>query len=124
MTMLYSPSANGFYTTEIHKSIPEDAVEISNEMYHSYLNNQDGSKKIVVENGKAVVLDRIIKSTWDEIRSFRDKKLSGSDWSQMIDSPLSDEKKKEWQVYRQTLRDLTSVYSDASAVVWPSEPAK
>tara|TARA_R100000773_G_C4164827_1_gene81061 strand:- start:54 stop:272 length:219 start_codon:yes stop_codon:yes gene_type:complete len=40
-------------------------------------------------------------------RGLRNKKLAKCDWTQAPDSPLSDEKKKEWATYRQTLRDLT-----------------
>ena len=45
-----------------------------------------------------------------ELRHFRilrNRKLKNSDWTQANDSPLSDEKKKEWATYRQKLRDLT-----------------
>ena len=40
-------------------------------------------------------------------RGLRNKKLAKCDWSKAPDSPLSDEKKKEWATYRQKLRDLT-----------------
>ena len=40
-------------------------------------------------------------------RGVRNKKLAKCDWTQAPDSPLSDEKKKEWATYRQALRDLT-----------------
>ena len=45
-----------------------------------------------------------------ELRHFRilrNRKLKNSDWTQSPDSPLSEEKKKEWATYRQALRDLT-----------------
>ena len=40
-------------------------------------------------------------------RGVRNRKLANCDWTQANDSPLSDEKKKEWATYRQALRDLT-----------------
>jgi hypothetical protein len=40
-------------------------------------------------------------------RDLRNNKLKNSDWTQANDSPLSEEKKKEWATYRQALRDLT-----------------
>ncbi len=40
-------------------------------------------------------------------RGLRNKKLAKCDWTQSPDSPLSEEKKKEWATYRQKLRDLT-----------------
>ena len=40
------------------------------------------------------------------LRGVRNRKLANCDWTQANDSPLSDEKKKEWATYRQALRDL------------------
>jgi hypothetical protein len=44
------------------------------------------------------------------IRFERDKKLKESDWTQVADSPLSNEEKQLWAEYRQKLRDMTKVY--------------
>ena len=41
----------------------------------------------------------------------RNKKLTESDWTQAVDSPLSDEKKEAWRVYRQALRDFPNTYT-------------
>ena len=57
------------------------------------------------------------------VRMERDGTLRGSDWTQMADSPLTDEKKAEWVAYRQDLRDLPATYSRVSEVVWPTPPA-
>ena len=57
-----------------------------------------------------------------ELRQERDKRLLASDWTQGADSPLSDEVKSEWQVYRQALRDITNTYSSLDGVVWPEKP--
>ena len=61
----------------------------------------------------------------NEVRSIRTSLLYGCDWTQMSDSPLPEEKKSEWQTYRQTLRDLSFVSSDISNVNdvnWPTQP--
>lgn len=42
------------------------------------------------------------------MRRHRAHLLKSSDWTQMPDSPLADEKKGEWAAYRQALRDITS----------------
>ena len=39
--------------------------------------------------------------------SKRTDLLSGSDWTQLPDAPLTSTKKAEWATYRQSLRDLT-----------------
>lgn len=49
------------------------------------------------------------ESHWDEIRGKRNQYLKASDWTQVPDSPLSDEKKAEWRTYRQALRDMMNV---------------
>lgn len=43
----------------------------------------------------------------------RTQKLKESDWTQAVDSPLSDEKKEAWRVYRQALRDFPNTYTGA-----------
>jgi hypothetical protein len=52
-------------------------------------------------------------------RSERNGRLGASDWTQLIDSPADP---AVWAVYRQALRDLPSVYSRVSEVVWPNDP--
>ena len=41
-----------------------------------------------------------------EKRNTRNSLLSDTDWTQMTDSPVTNEKKTEWANYRQALRDL------------------
>jgi len=63
--------------------------------------------------------------SWLRIRKKRDALLQWCDWTQGNDSPLSEEKKAEWRIYRQALRDLPNDYSEAedkSEVVWPTKP--
>ena len=67
-----------------------------------------------------------------QVKKERTARLQFSDWTQMPDSPLSDAKKQEWAVYRQSLRDLTNTidYSNVSldenhfliGVEWPPPP--
>lgn len=59
MTMLYSPSTKGFYSSKIHKNTPKDSVEISNEEYESLMQAQFLGKEIIPgENGKPNAVDR------------------------------------------------------------------
>ncbi len=43
---------------------------------------------------------------WATIRTQRNAQLATTDWTQLSDSPLSDEDKKSMVVYRQSLRDI------------------
>jgi len=51
-----------------------------------------------------------------EVRQNRDAALSSSDWTQVTDSPLTAEQRSAWQMYRQTLRDLTDDFSHATTI--------
>jgi hypothetical protein len=42
-------------------------------------------------------------------RTTRNKLLADSDWTQMNDSPLSNEVKTAWATYRQELRDMSDL---------------
>ena len=63
----------------------------------------------------------IIDSHWANIRSRRNTELNESDWTQISDSPLTAEKKEEWQIYRQSLRDITTQLNPSS-IEWPTPP--
>jgi hypothetical protein len=56
-------------------------------------------------------------------RAARDKLLDASDWTQMADVELSEDKKTQWRVYRKALRDLPAAYPDPFSVTWPTKPA-
>lgn len=63
------------------------------------------------------------ESAFAALRFERDKMLGKSDWTQMPDSPLSDNKKSEWATYRQQLRDLPANTSDPLSPNYPSPPS-
>lgn len=58
-----------------------------------------------------------------EVREQRDRLLKDSDWTQMPDSPLAEEKKNAWQTYRQALRDVPQQEGFPENVTWPDAPA-
>jgi hypothetical protein len=63
---------------------------------------------------------------FSEIRTQRNQLLFESDWTQIPDSPLTNEKKAEWTEYRQELRnvpDTNSSVTDLDQVVWPTKPS-
>jgi hypothetical protein len=71
----------------------------------------------------------------DYLRKTRNNLLRESDWTQAVDSPLSDSKKTEWKTYRQSLRDITKTANpkiltdkppfrlDMSSVTFPTKPS-
>jgi hypothetical protein len=66
-----------------------------------------------------------VKAQVDVLRTHREKKLLDSDWTQQPDAPISPEKKEEWRIYRQKLRDLTEnikTVKEAINFIWPTPP--
>jgi hypothetical protein len=55
-------------------------------------------------------------------RAERDRLLLASDWTQLLDSPLSAEVKAAWATYRQALRDVTAQQGFPADVTWPEHP--
>ena len=68
--------------------------------------------------------EMLVEMNLNALRQLRQRYLQDSDWTQMPDSPLSAEKKTEWQTYRQALRDITLTATSCSDVTWPTEPGK
>ena len=62
-----------------------------------------------------------IESMWRSIRDRRNVFLTESDWTQLPDSPLTNQKQTEWQIYRQSLRDITTQLNPFS-IEWPTPP--
>lgn len=58
----------------------------------------------------------------ESIRERRNYLLSESDWTLSLDSPLSEEKKQEWAIYRQALRDIPQQLECLENIIWPTKP--
>ena len=54
-----------------------------------------------------------------EIRNLRNKLLTSSDWTQVIDAPVDQ---AAWATYRQALRDIPQQEGFPATVVWPTQP--
>lgn len=57
-----------------------------------------------------------------EVRARRDKLLADTDWTQVLDAPISAESREAFRVYRQALRDITEQEGFPTEVVWPELP--
>lgn len=74
-----------------------------------------------VRNKTQAEIANEIEGLWVSIRYERNMLLSQCDWTQLADSPLSNQKQTEWQIYRQELRDITQ-QPDPFGIVWPTPP--
>lgn len=66
-------------------------------------------------------IDQENNQLWENIRNERNQLLLESDWTQLPDSPITPEKKTEYQTYRQELRDVTN-QPDPKNIIWPTKP--
>lgn len=111
-------SVIGWYPDTVFSSPPQPHIPVSDEEHKSFVQLTSDSSKIArVEDGKIVIRNRVIESTWDSIRNKRDKLLKESDYTQMPD--YSHPQKEAYAQYRQALRDIPQKYEYPSSVVWP-----
>jgi hypothetical protein len=111
---------NGFYPTDIWDI---DKIPTENRIELTYDEWQEGIyNRCKVVNGKHTLNpftnDEQSKDVLISVRFRRSGLLMDSDWTQFNDSPLTTEKKNEWALYRQALRDMTNT----TPYVYPTEP--
>lgn len=109
MTIYFAGSSKGFYNSEIHSSIPSDAIEITTEQYIQLLNEQSLGREIVVENKQVVTKQKIADgaiNTQNE-RAWRDSELVRADYelNKVQDSDANSVGSVGvWREYRKLLR--------------------
>lgn len=68
-------------------------------------------------------LNYAIQSEYNEkasvIRTKRDALLNATDWTQMADTALSEQKQEAYRIYRQALRDIPEQEGFPDNVIWP-----
>jgi hypothetical protein len=112
-----------FYTSD------EDDLILNVKQDESYIDGEYLSSEFIVVNGvpqrksDAELLEIQNQKAMKGLRRRRQVDLSSSDWTQMPDAPLTDEKKQEWATYRQQLRDLPENTTDPSNPTWPTQPS-
>jgi hypothetical protein len=65
-----------------------------------------------------------LDAAWAQLRAERNRRLAATDWTQLADAHLSQEKKDAWAAYRQELRDLPDELTDPTVVEWPLDPTQ
>jgi hypothetical protein len=130
------------YWTEHFNSFDEGLAWLKNEMQQKYwdkeytftledkkrpwitLDVKDGLPVAVIDAGLKLEkeLDNRISRQWVKLRLKRNQLLWQTDFTQLLDAPLTVEKKQEYAEYRQLLRDLPAVIEDIDNVQWPEKP--
>ena len=72
------------------------------------------------------ISDEVFESRLKQIRTKRNRLLTQTDWTQVLDNDLSDDEVFEWREYRQLLRDLpgTVTKETINNVDWPEPPVR
>ena len=116
--VLRSPAATvGAYQVSVRDGVVQDAngnwVEnyVARDMFQDTTEDGVTTTKAEHEAAYQANLDAAVAET---NRKIRNDLLTDSDWTQMNDSPLTNEAKTAWATYRQELRDI----SDLDA--WPN----
>jgi len=127
--VLASPAATtGDYQISVRDGVEQDAngnwVEkyVARDMFADYT-DEDGVShtKSEQETAYQATLDA---KTAEGHRATRNKLLDDTDWTQMNDSPLSNEDKTAWATYRNELRNLPDddAWPNLSDEDWPVQP--
>lgn len=115
--------SSGSMSEEVDQRINPDHTQVLTDFPADIENYRyDLSTRSIVEISQSILTQRKAEEAWSILRLNRASLLTGSDWTQMPDSPLSDVKKEEWAIYRQALRDLPSSTTDPSNPTWPDKP--
>lgn len=104
--------------------VPKPEIDHTKNVTEDTPEKVDGtfSQKWAISDASQEEIDTRISQKWVEIRKERNRQLSASDWTQISDNNLSLEEKTAWQVYRQSLRDITATEESPFDVVFPAEP--
>jgi hypothetical protein len=127
--VLKSPAATvGQYQVSVRDGVEQDAngnwVEkyIAKDMFTSYT-DEDGvfHSKLDQEQAYQAGLDAKVA---ESNRTKRNTLLADTDWTQMNDSPLTNELKTAWATYRQELRGITDLdaWPNLADDDWPVQP--
>ena len=100
-------------------------LEINISENEKYIEGYFKPSDYIIENEKAEEKAEDTDDTKLRNLTLRGSLLKASDWTQLPDSPLSSDKKTEYQTYRQALRDITthSNWPKLEDSDWPTKPS-
>jgi hypothetical protein len=98
--------------TDYTKNISEGTPTLTDGVYYQVWSQADATESEITER---------INQKWEEIRDHRNTLLKDSDWTVLVDSPLSGSVLENWKTYRQELRDVTSQENPFN-ILWPNQP--
>ncbi len=109
--------------------VETNVTPAANQTFDTDVVTVEADRVLLIHRARAMTAKEMAErdaSRMSHLRTERDEKLIASDWTQAPDYPvpLADDKKSQWTIHRQSLRDLPatvdiSMWPD----VWPTEPA-
>lgn len=107
-----------FYNYVVNGVVVEGPVAYPEVLAKTGLSDQVGLTELGwVEIIPMLEQPEITKAQIDEgVRRLRTHLLQQSDWTQVVDSPLSTEEKAAWAAYRQQLRDMPQTFATATTI--------
>jgi len=127
--VLASPAATvGAYQYSARDGVEQDAngnwVEkyVAKDMFAD-TTDEDGKKTTKAEH-EAAYQARLDAKTAEGHRVTRNQALADTDWTQVNDSPLANDVKTQWAVYRSELRNITDLdeWPNLADEDWPIAP--
>lgn len=125
----YSPGTRGFYQSDIHSVIPDDAIEINVDEYHQLLEGQQNGMEITPgADGRPELTKPVIdyvaqaQQVKNSLRLTADAEIS---WRQdAVDAGIATAGETaaltEWKKYRVMLMRVDT--SKAPVLEWPTQP--
>lgn len=111
----YRTDVNSFTDEELEKAGYFGPVEVPS-ISIDYERLKWDSKKI-----KYIVEEISEEELWEKIRKERNRRLAECDWTMAADAP-QNLNFREWEMYRERLRNLPSQYKHPKDVIWPISP--
>jgi hypothetical protein len=126
MEVVYT--SEGYQTMHIGARLPYegDTLEDIVKMYAPVRYWEEQNTPVLTvsagQTGSVQILPPIVPTAAEIAVTQRNRLLAESDWTQLADVPLSAEKKTEWAVYRQALRDVPQQTGFPQTIQWPASP--
>lgn len=124
MTKYYSMTERGFYDDTLHKTLPADASEITDEAYNQLFEAQAAGEQLMWDAQAPYTRKPSLPDDlkWEGIRARRNALLRATDFIFLEDVPTSLNCRVAFAKYRQELRNIPLLYSDPDDVNWPEKP--
>ena len=113
----------GWYDNEVHDSIPEPNVQVSDAVWQNAL---DSSHNTIIDGVTSQVDHRTDAQKSDDYRMYRDELLV-LEVDPIVTNPLrwadlSAEKQQEWTDYRTALLNVPQQAGFPNTITWPTKP--